>query len=97
MEPGFSSLGLEHAQTPDLGKENFTVLMFLCQEGVDDDMFKDVQFFASPTIRPSNQMLFVVQCGADGLAGDPLGGFNLTPKSGSSCCELLMLGCLCCC
>eukprot|EP00088_Acartia_fossae_P044488 TRINITY_DN4726_c0_g1_i2.p1 TRINITY_DN4726_c0_g1~~TRINITY_DN4726_c0_g1_i2.p1 ORF type:complete len:159 (+),score=34.76 TRINITY_DN4726_c0_g1_i2:648-1124(+) len=29
--------------------------------------------------------VIVVQCGADGLAGDPHGGFNLTPASLSHC------------
>ncbi|KAL1138657.1 hypothetical protein AAG570_008719 [Ranatra chinensis] len=32
----------------------------------------------------------VVQCGADGLAGDPLGGFNLTPKAYGHCVKTLM-------
>lgn len=32
-----------------------------------------------------NPKCIVVQCGADGLIGDPIGGFNLTPKSLAEC------------
>lgn len=32
----------------------------------------------------------VCQCGVDGLAGDPLGTFNLTPLAYSNCLELIM-------
>ena len=28
---------------------------------------------------------FVIQCGADCLTGDPLGGFNLTPEGMAQC------------
>lgn len=33
----------------------------------------------------------VVQCGADGIAGDPLGGFNLTPLALGKCLSSLLL------
>lgn len=32
----------------------------------------------------------VVQCGADSLVGDPLGGFNLTPKALAECVKNVM-------
>lgn len=32
----------------------------------------------------------VVQCGADGLVGDPIGGFNLTPKALAECVKNVM-------
>lgn len=32
-----------------------------------------------------NPRCVVVQCGADCLVGDPIGGFNLTPKSLVEC------------
>lgn len=32
----------------------------------------------------------VVQCGADGLVGDPIGGFNLTPKAFAECVKNIM-------
>ena len=34
---------------------------------------------------------FVIQCGADCLTGDPLGGFNLTPEGMAKCIELIVL------
>ncbi len=33
--------------------------------------------------------VIVCQCGADGVSGDPLGGFNLTGKAISKCVEYL--------
>ena len=33
---------------------------------------------------------YVVQCGADSLVGDPLGGFNLTPGGMKGCIELIL-------
>lgn len=32
-----------------------------------------------------NPKCIVVQCGADGLVEDPIGGFNLTPKALAAC------------
>lgn len=32
----------------------------------------------------------VVQCGADSIAGDPLGGTNLIPEDLGSCIELIL-------
>ncbi len=36
----------------------------------------------------------VCQCGSDGLSGDPLGGFNLTPGSLVQCVKVCMFVCL---
>ena len=33
---------------------------------------------------------FVIQCGADSLAGDPLGGFNLTPEGMGKCIDVIL-------
>ena len=33
---------------------------------------------------------FVIQCGADCLTGDPLGGFNLTPEGMAQCVDLII-------
>lgn len=37
-----------------------------------------------------NPRCIVVQCGADGLVGDPIGGFNLTPKALAECVKNVM-------
>lgn len=37
-----------------------------------------------------NPKCVVVQCGADGLVGDPIGGLNLTPKALAKCVENIM-------
>lgn len=37
-----------------------------------------------------NPRCIVVQCGADSLIGDPIGGFNLTPKSLAECVKTVM-------
>jgi len=56
------------------------------QEGVNDQMYRHV--FCS--LFPSINTIFkpdciVLQCGADCLSGDPMGGFNLTPDSITAC------------
>lgn len=37
-----------------------------------------------------NPRCVVVQCGADCLVGDPIGGFNLTPKALAECVKNVM-------
>jgi len=81
MEPGFFP-GTGACADTGFGKGKFYSVNVPLQEGVDDDMFKDVFNSLLPlAIQAFKPDVFVVQCGADGLAGDPLGGFNLTPKS----------------
>eukprot|EP00092_Neocalanus_flemingeri_P032497 GFUD01035344.1.p1 GENE.GFUD01035344.1~~GFUD01035344.1.p1 ORF type:complete len:395 (+),score=158.33 GFUD01035344.1:106-1185(+) len=56
------------------------------QEGVTDQMYRHVFCSLFPSIITSFMPdCIVLQCGADCLAGDPMGGFNLTPASISAC------------
>ena len=58
------------------------------KNGVDDTMFVDVftRLFNEST-RVFEPDVVVCQCGADGLTGDPLGGFNLTSAGIVKCVE----------
>jgi len=71
------------------------------QEGVTDSMYLQAftQLF-QPMFSKYQPQCIVVQCGADCLMGDPMGGFNLTTESIKNCIEevlttnvpLLLLG-----
>lgn len=37
-----------------------------------------------------NPRCIVIQCGSDSLVGDPIGGFNLTPKTLGECVKNVM-------
>ena len=58
------------------------------KNGVDDTMFVDVftRLFTETT-HVFGPDVVVCQCGADGLTGDPLGGFNLTSSGIVKCVE----------
>lgn len=60
------------------------------KKSIDDSMyisvFKSVFSIVMQKFQPD---VIVCQCGADGLAGDPLGGFNLTSKAFKNCIDLI--------
>lgn len=61
------------------------------QHGLDDEMFLGVFNSIYPTIAHRfSPDAIVIQCGSDGLAKDPLGGFNLTPRSLSACVQQIV-------
>ena len=56
------------------------------QEGVTDQMYRHVFCSLFPSIISSFMPdCIVLQCGADCLTGDSMGGFNLTPESITAC------------
>ena len=58
------------------------------QEGVTDKMYTEIFATLLPAIMTSfGPDCVVLQCGADCLVGDPLGGFNLTPAAICDCVE----------
>ena len=61
------------------------------QEGVTDKMYTEIFAALLPTIMASfSPDCVVLQCGADSLVGDPLGGFNLTPAAICDCVKRVM-------
>lgn len=80
-EPGFFP-GTGHATDVGYGKGMYHSVNVPLSQGADDRLFSTIFDELFPRLlakyRPE---AFAVQCGADGLAGDELGGFNLTPAS----------------
>ncbi len=70
------------------GKGKFYSLNIPLKDGINDEdyyyVFKSVFAEISYAFKPD---AVVVQCGADALACDPLGGFNLTPDGMGKCLE----------
>ena len=61
------------------------------QEGITDKMYTEIFTRLLPNIITSfGPDCVVLQCGADCLVGDPLGGFNLTPAAICDCVERVM-------
>lgn len=85
QEPGFFP-GSGTLQDVGFGRGRYHAVNVPLKEGVDDAMFTRVfgRIFWRAVARFMPDAI-VVQCGADGLAGDPLGGFNLTEKGLSAC------------
>merc|ERR1712183_196353 len=62
------------------------------QEGVTDQMYRHVFCSLFPSIISSFMPdCIVLQCGADCLTGDTMGGFNLTPDSITACVDDVLL------
>ena len=61
------------------------------EEGVTDKMYTEIFTALLPDIMDSfGPDCLVLQCGADCIVGDPLGGFNLTPAAICDCVEKVM-------
>ncbi|KAK6633588.1 hypothetical protein RUM44_004195 [Polyplax serrata] len=77
----------------DVGKGNgkFYTVNVPLRSGITDEkyttIFKDIFLKIMEKYQPN---CIVVQCGADCLAGDPLGGFNLTPVGMGECLKLIL-------
>jgi len=84
MEPGFFP-GTGAYTDVGHGRGRYFSVNIPMRPGLNDDRFKYI-FNAtfSAAVEQFKPDVFVVQCGADGLSGDPLGGFNLTPHGLSS-------------
>ncbi|XP_025421781.1 histone deacetylase 8-like isoform X1 [Sipha flava] len=89
-EPGFyPTSGSLNDIGIDKGKY-FTVNVPL-KEGITDDKYISLFYKISNMVNSSySPNCIVVQCGADSLVGDPIGGFNLTPKSLAECVKNVM-------
>eukprot|EP01097_Dermamoeba_algensis_P011508 TRINITY_DN8929_c0_g1_i1.p1 TRINITY_DN8929_c0_g1~~TRINITY_DN8929_c0_g1_i1.p1 ORF type:complete len:447 (-),score=82.62 TRINITY_DN8929_c0_g1_i1:148-1488(-) len=72
------------------GKGKYYSLNFPLKDGIDDEnyrfIFKPVMQKVMETFQPG---AIVIQCGADSLTGDRLGGFNLSLKGHGECIEFL--------
>jgi len=86
-EPGFFP-GSGSDSDIGTGRGRHYSVNFPLQEGVTDQMYRNIFTSLFPLII-SNFLpdCIVLQCGADSLAGDPMGGFNLTLASITACVE----------
>jgi len=85
MEPGFFP-GSGSVSDIGFGKGKCHSVNVPLKHGIKDQDYCHIfdQVF-DMTLLTFNPDVFVLQCGVDGLAGDPHGGFNLTPEGLSHC------------
>jgi len=90
QEPGFFP-GTGFAQDIGYGKGKYHSINVPLKSGIDDKsyctIFDQVFELVNKKIQPD---VIVLQCGVDGLAGDPHGGFNLTPAGYSHCVQTVV-------
>lgn len=88
--PGFFP-GSGNSDEIGFGIAKYFCLNVPLKDGVDDVQFYSVFARIFQKLTSSFQPdAFVVQCGADCLTGDPLGGFNLTPIGMEKCIKLIL-------
>lgn len=85
QEPGFFP-GTGFINDVGFGKGKYYSVNVPLKSGINDEsycrIFDSVFHMVHQKINPD---VIVLQCGVDGLAGDPHGGFNLTPQGLSHC------------
>ena len=67
----------------DIGakKGKYYAVNFPLRDGIDDESFESIfNPIVGKVLETYEPSAVVLQCGADSLTGDPLGGFNLTLK-----------------
>lgn len=85
MEPGYFP-GTGSQEDIGFGKGQYYTLNIPLKAGVTDGMFCHIFSTILPNLLSSFKPgAVVVQCGADCLTGDPLGGFNITPVGLGRC------------
>lgn len=61
------------------------------KSGITDEryvkLFKEI---VPKILEKYNPLCFVIQCGADCLPGDPIGGFNITSKGLGKCLKIIL-------
>ncbi|XP_065890704.1 histone deacetylase 1-like [Dysidea avara] len=106
MTVSFHKYGEYFPGTGDLmdighGKGKYYAVNFPLRDGIDDETYQSIfKPIASKAIEVYRPSVIVLQCGADSLAGDRLGCFNLSLKGHAECVDfvrhhnlpLLMLG-----
>ena len=84
-EPGFFP-GTGQLEDVGSGRGRYHSINVPLAEGVTDKMYRQVFTALLPALMSRySPDCVVLQCGADCLVGDPLGGFNLTPASITAC------------
>jgi len=85
MEPGFFP-GTGSISDCGFGRgKNYSVNIPLRAGATDTTFIKVFQAIFPTAVKMFRPEVFVLQVGADGLTGDPLGGLNLTPLGLSTC------------
>lgn len=106
MTVSFHKYGEYFPGTGDLmdighGKGKYYAVNFPLRDGIDDETYQSIfKPIASKVLEVYRPSVIVLQCGADSLAGDRLGCFNLSLKGHAECVDfirqqnlpLLMLG-----
>ena len=89
-EPGFFP-GTGHLGDVGTGRGRYHSVNVPLAEGVTDQMYRQVFSALLPHLMATySPDCLVLQCGADSLVGDPLGGFNLTPAAITGCVKEMM-------
>lgn len=95
MTVSFHKFGEYFPGTGDLrdighGKGKYYSLNFPLRDGIDDSSYKDIFEPIMQAVMDSYQpSAIVLQCGADSLAGDRLGCFNLSMRGHAQCVEFM--------
>lgn len=83
--------GTGHTITPRETPPNYSVFRVPLRRGIGDDafisIFRNMMNLVMNHHRPD---VLVLQCGCDGVYGDPLGDFNLSGKAYTSCVSYLL-------
>ncbi|XP_050425897.1 histone deacetylase 8-like isoform X2 [Adelges cooleyi] len=90
FEPGFYPTS---GSFQDIGtdKGKYYSVNVPLKEGITDDIYISIFKKISTVVNNSyNPKCIVVQCGADGLVSDPIGGFNLTTRAFAECIRTVM-------
>jgi len=89
-EPGFFP-GTGRITDVGYGKACYYAVNVPLKDGIQDEqyssVFKCIMTEVKARFRPN---VIVCQCGADGLAGDPMAAFNLSPKGLGQCIQELL-------
>lgn len=84
-EPGFYP-NTTRQIFPAQGKTRNAAVRVPLRRGIDDNMYTKTFVKTTETVyKFHNPEVIVLQCGVDGVCGDPLGGFNLTGRAYNSC------------
>eukprot|EP01096_Ripella_sp_DP13-Kostka_P014306 TRINITY_DN6422_c0_g1_i1.p1 TRINITY_DN6422_c0_g1~~TRINITY_DN6422_c0_g1_i1.p1 ORF type:complete len:557 (+),score=200.09 TRINITY_DN6422_c0_g1_i1:25-1671(+) len=82
--------GTGHVKDVGVGKGKYYSVNFPLKDGIDDESYESIfKPIIAKVIEVYKPEAVVMQCGADSLAGDRLGCFNLSIKGHASCVEFV--------
>lgn len=90
FEPGFYPATGSLNNVGEGNGKFYTINVPLKSGITDENYFKIFERLFYKIIKKYQPHCIVVQCGADCLAGDPLGGFNMTPVGMGKCLRVIL-------